>query len=168
MIRAAALAVLVAASASTWSQVGGWGGAVQGYAPKNAGVSVKETGQEVRIALSADVLFDFDKADINPKAAGALAEAAELIRKHNPRGAVRIEGHTDAKGAADSNQRLSERRADAVRNWLGEKRDLKRVAFKTQGFGAKRPVARNTRPDGSDDPKGRAENRRVEIILARG
>lgn len=168
MIRAAALAVLVAAGAPTWSQVGGWGGEVQRYQPKNAGVSVSETGQEVRIALSADVLFDFDKADINPKAAGALAEAAGLIRKHNPRGAVRVEGHTDAKGAADYNQRLSERRAEAVRDWLGGKGELERVAFRTQGFGAKRPVARNTRPDGSDDPKGRAQNRRVEIILTRG
>lgn len=166
MIRATALAVLVAASAPAASQVG-WGGDAQRYQPKSAGVSVSETGQEVRIALSADVLFDFDKAVINPKAADALAEAAALIRRHGPRGAVRIEGHTDSKGAADYNRQLSERRAEAVRAWLDDTGELKRVTFQTQGFGAKRPVARNTKPDGSDDPKGRTQNRRVEIVITR-
>jgi len=60
-------------------------------------LQIKETKTEIRIALAADVLFDFDKADIRPDAQGALKQAADIIRE-KARGTVRIEGHTDAKG----------------------------------------------------------------------
>lgn len=127
-------------------------------------VKMKETATEVRIELAADVLFDFDKYNILPKAQEALKQAAEVIRE-KARGAVRIEGHTDSKGTDASNQKLSERRANAVKDWLVNKEGLKNVRFETRGFGAKRPVAPNTKPDGSDDPEGRQKNRRVEIIV---
>jgi photosystem I P700 chlorophyll a apoprotein A2 len=48
---------------------------------------------------------------------------------------------------------------------LANKEGLKNVRFATRGFGAKKPVAPNTKPDGSDDPEGRQKNRRVEIIV---
>jgi outer membrane protein OmpA-like peptidoglycan-associated protein len=127
-------------------------------------LQVKETGQEVRIELAADVLFDFDKADILPKAQAALKQAAGLIRD-KAKGAVRIEGHTDSKGSDPYNQKLSERRAQAVKTWLTEKEGLSNAEFSIQGFGAKKPVAPNKKPDGSDDPEGRQKNRRVEIIF---
>ena len=127
-------------------------------------IQIKETSTEVRIELAADVLFDFDKADLLPKAQATLKQAAGLIRD-KAKGQVRIEGHTDAKGADAYNQKLSERRAVAVKTWFVEKEGLKGVAFGTQGFGAKKPEAPNTKPDGSDDPQGRQKNRRVEIIF---
>lgn len=127
-------------------------------------IQIRETDTEVRIELAADVLFDFDKADILPKAQAVMKQAAEIIRS-KAKGQVRIEGHTDAKGSDAYNQKLSERRAAAVRSWFVEKERLQSVAFGTQGFGAKRPVGPNTKPDGSDDPLGRQKNRRVEIIL---
>jgi outer membrane protein OmpA-like peptidoglycan-associated protein len=127
-------------------------------------VKMKETATEVRIELAADVLFDFDKYNILPKAQEALKQVAEVIRE-KARGAVRIEGHTDSKGTDASNQKLSERRATAVKDWLVNKEGLKNVRFETRGFGAKSPVAPNTKPDGSDDPEGRQKNRRVEIIV---
>jgi len=127
-------------------------------------IQIKETSTEVRIELAADVLFDFDKADLLPKAQATLKQAASLIRD-KAKGQVRIEGHTDAKGADAYNQKLSERRAVAVKTWFVEKEGLKGVAFGTQGFGAKKPVAPNSKPDGSDDPQGRQKNRRVEIIF---
>jgi len=127
-------------------------------------LQVKETGQEIRIELAADVLFDFDKADILPKAQAALKQAAGLIRD-KAKGAVRVEGHTDSKGSDPHNQKLSERRATAVKTWFIEKEGLRGTEFSIQGFGAKRPVAANKKPDGSDDPDGRQKNRRVEIIL---
>lgn len=127
-------------------------------------LQVKETGQEIRIELAADVLFDFDKADILPKAQGALKQAAGLIRD-KAKGAVRIEGHTDSKGNDTYNQKLSERRAQAVKTWLTEKEGLRSAEFSIQGFGAKKAVAPNKKPDGSDDPDGRQRNRRVEIIF---
>lgn len=75
--------------------------------------------------------------------------------------------HTDGKGSDAYNQKLSERRADSVRQWLGQKEGLAQVKMTTQGFGAARPVAPNTNKDGSDNPEGRQKNRRVEIVLAK-
>ncbi|HEY8227284.1 MAG TPA: OmpA family protein [Pyrinomonadaceae bacterium] len=127
-------------------------------------LQVKETGQEIRIELAADVLFDFDKADLRPAAQKTLHDAAAII-KDKAKGAVRIEGHTDSKGNDAYNQKLSERRAASVKAWFVAKEGLGSVQFSTQGFGEKKPVASNTKPDGSDDPDGRQKNRRVEIIL---
>ena len=126
-------------------------------------LTVQETETEIRIDLAADVLFDFDKADLLPKAEETLQKAAELIRQRKAKGTVRIEGHTDAKGSDAYNQKLSERRADAVKRWF-ESHGL-HEHFATAGFGAKKPVAPNAKADGSDDPEGRAKNRRVEIVV---
>lgn len=128
-------------------------------------LQVKEIGNEVRIDLNADVLFDFDKADILPKAEETLGKAAAII-KQRAKGTVRVEGHTDAKGGADYNMRLSDRRAASVVNWFRTKGGLGSTTFATKGFGATQPVASNEKPDGSDDPEGRQKNRRVEIILS--
>src|ERR1700730_11052819 len=80
-------------------------------------LQVKETTTEVHIEMAADVLFDFDKADILPKAQTLLGQVADLLRQ-KAKGTVRIEGHTDGKGSADYNQKLSVRRAEAVKAWL--------------------------------------------------
>ena len=127
-------------------------------------LAVKETPTEVRIDLQADVLFDFDKADLLPKAQQTLSQAAGIIRDE-AKGTVRIDGYTDAKGSDAHNQPLSERRAAAVETWFKTKGNLKNISFVTRGFGAKNPVAPNAKPDGSDDPDGRQKNRRVEIVI---
>jgi len=137
---------------------------VQDMGGKVQDIRLKETKSEIRIELAADVLFDFDKADILPKAREALKQAAEVVREKG-KGVVQIDGHTDSKGSDAYNQKLSERRANAVMDWLINKEGLKNVRFATRGFGAKKPVAPNTKPDGSDDPEGRQKNRRVEIIV---
>jgi outer membrane protein OmpA-like peptidoglycan-associated protein len=87
------------------------------------------------------------------------------VIREKPKGGVRIEGHTDSKGSDAYNQRLSERRANAVTDWLVNREGLKNVRFETCGFGAKKSVAPNTKSDGSDDPEGRQKNRRVKIIV---
>src|SRR4051812_32030742 len=69
-------------------------------------ITVTQTAKVVKIELPADVLFDFDKAEIRPDAAVALGAAADLLRK-GVNGAVKIDGHTDSKGAAAYNQKLS-------------------------------------------------------------
>ncbi|HYS53760.1 MAG TPA: OmpA family protein [Thermoanaerobaculia bacterium] len=129
-------------------------------------LQVREIGNEVRIDLNADVLFDFDKADILPKAEETLTKAAAII-KERAKGTVQINGHTDSKGDDAYNMKLSERRANAVRDWFRTKGGLASFHFNTKGLGETQPVAPNTRPDGSDDPEGRQKNRRVEIILSR-
>ena len=78
---------------------------------------------------------------------------------------MRIDGYTDSKGSDPYNQGLSDRRAESVRNWFVTKEGLRDVNFATKGYGAKNPVAPNTKPDGSDDPDGRQKNRRVEITV---
>ena len=75
-----------------------------------------------------------------------------------------VEGHTDSLGTESYNQRLSERRAYAVRVAL-----LSRGAFDqnlvVRGFGKSRPIAPNQNFDGSDNPEGRQKNRRVEVVM---
>lgn len=117
-------------------------------------LAMKETDTEIQIELAADVLFEFDKADILPKANDALRKAAALIREKG-NGKVRIEGHSDAKGADDYNQKLSQKRARSVQKWFVEKGGLKDMKFETIGWGEANPVAPNTKPDGSDDPEDR-------------
>lgn len=131
------------------------------------GSRVTVTAQEVRIELPSDILFDFDKADIRPGAADALKKAAAVLRER-AKGPVRVEGHTDSKGNAPYNQKLSEKRAESVRDWLLQREGLTAVKFMTQGFGATRPKVSNTKPDGADDPDGRQINRRVEIAFGSG
>ena len=127
-------------------------------------LQVKETETEITIDLAADILFDFDKATIKPKAQQALQQAAAVIRE-KAKGTVRIDGYTDAKGSDAYNLRLSGRRARAVKDWLVTKEGLGNVTFVTHGYGEENPVAPNAKPDGSDDPEGRQKNRREQIIL---
>ena len=137
---------------------------IEDLAGKIQDLQVTETALEVRIQLAADVLFDFDKSDIKPQAQAVLKQAASFVRD-KAKGTVQIEGHTDGKGSDAYNQKLSERRAAAVKNWFVTKEGLTNVKFTTQGYGATKPVAPNAKPDGSDDPAGRQKNRRVEIVL---
>lgn len=127
---------------------------------RDLGATVK--GKEIKISLSADVLFDFDKADLRPEAGPALAKVAAVLKAH-AKAATLIEGHTDAKGTDKYNQPLSERRADAVRRWLAA--NGINANMTTRGWGKTKPVAPNTRPNGADDPDGRQKNRRVEITV---
>ena len=124
----------------------------------------KVTEREIAIELSADVLFDFDKADLKPAADADLGKVAEVARA-NPGTPIQVAGHTDSKGADSYNQRLSERRAEAVKAWLVERGDVESARIETRGYGETRPVAPNETPGGADDPEGRQRNRRVEITI---
>lgn len=81
---------------------------------------------------------------------------------------MRIEGHTDSKGSDSYSQEQSERRALAVKDWLVRQAGSTPARLTARGLGETRPVAPNTRPDGSDDPAGRQRNRRVEVVLRKG
>lgn len=125
-------------------------------------LDAKVSDKEIVISLAADVLFDFDKHQLRPEAAEALAKVTEVL-KAMPEAAVRIEGHTDAKGSERYNQRLSERRAKTVRDWIVTSGGVPAARLATVGLGETQPVAPNNKPDGADDPDGRQQNRRVEI-----
>ena len=125
------------------------------------------TEAEIKIDLAADVLFDFDTAEIKKQAEPALQNLATVL-KANPGAKVAIEGHTDGRGADDYNQKLSEARAASVKQWLVTNAQVEGANIATRGWGKTKPVAHNTKPDGSDDPEGRAKNRRVEIVVREG
>lgn len=117
--------------------------------------------QAISIDLPADVLFDFDKADLRADAAPSLDKAAELIKSYAS-APLTVLGHTDGKGTDAYNDALSLRRAEAVARAL--QRQTNRPA-RVEGRGKREPVAPNTTPDGRDDPQGRQLNRRVQILI---
>jgi outer membrane protein OmpA-like peptidoglycan-associated protein len=130
-------------------------------------LGAKRTAKGIVITLPEVVLFDFDKADIRPDARPILAKIAKVIAYYA--GApVRIEGHTDAVGTPAYNQDLSNRRANAVKDWLTTQEGVAAGRLQASGLGETRPVAPNQNPDGSDNPAGRQQNRRVEVVILTG
>ena len=130
---------------------------------KAAGAEIKETAAEIKISLQGEILFDFDKSNLRPAAESTLAQVAKMIGSY-PKAQVLIEGYTDAKGSDTYNAKLSDRRAVSVKTWFA-KHGVAANSLQTHGWGAAKPVAPNTHPDGSDDPDGRQKNRRVEITI---
>lgn len=124
-----------------------------------------------RITLAADVLFAFDKAELSPTGTSRLTQTVTLIRSRTSRAGadgskvIRIDGYTDSLGATAYNQGLSQRRAASVTaaltKLLGSGYELR-----SAGHGASDPVAANTKPDGTDNPAGRAQNRRVTVSFS--
>lgn len=125
-----------------------------------------ETERGTLVSLPGDVTFDYDKASIKADARPTLDKLAELIKAQNP-ATIAVEGHTDSKGDDRYNQRLSDQRASAVRDYLISVRTVDGTKLSTKGYGELKPVAPNATPDGGDDAAGRARNRRVEVILGK-
>ena len=125
--------------------------------------------QDFRFRLTADVLFTFDRAELRPQADSILRDLVAQIRKRFPGPvAVQVEGHTDAIGTEAYNDSLSLRRAESVRQWLAHSGGLQEGGIRTSGEGKRRPVKPNHHADGTDNPHGRQQNRRVEVVAAGG
>ena len=114
------------------------------------------------ITLEDGVLFDFGKSDIRPDAAQTLTKLADILTNAKVP-AAHIYGHTDSVSDEAFNQQLSEARANAVKNDLSAKGVT--ATMDATGYGESKPVAPNENADGSDNPAGRALNRRVEIFI---
>ncbi len=127
-------------------------------------LNAKVTKTEIKIEMSGDVLFDFDKATIRKKAEPTLKNVIEVIQKYSAKN-VLIEGHTDSKGSNAYNLKLSKKRASSVKNWLVINSTISQDMIQAKGWGETRPIARNRNKDGSDKPQGREKNRRVEITV---
>ena len=128
-----------------------------------AGQAVGPDGCPVPLTIDLKgVNFDFDKATLRPDALAILDEAVAILAKY-PELKVEVAGHTDSIGTEQYNQGLSERRAKAVYDYLASHGvDAGRMMGPT-GYGETRPIAPNTNEDGSDNPEGRAKNRRTEL-----
>jgi outer membrane protein OmpA-like peptidoglycan-associated protein len=114
--------------------------------------------------LTIHVNFDFDKSNIRDVDEAELKRAIDFVRKY-PGSRVQLEGYTDSKGTEEYNQKLSERRAEAVKQYLIEEGAVDKAMISAKGYGELRPIAPNTTQDGKDNPEGRAENRRVEVLI---
>lgn len=124
----------------------------------------QQSGRSLSMNLSGDVLFDYDKAALKPEAEVALKKVAVVLSQF-PESRVTIEGYTDSKGSEQFNQQLSIERAQAVKNWLVKNGNVAEASISTKGLGEQYPIAPNKNNDGTDNPLGRALNRRVSIIV---
>ena len=110
------------------------------------------------------ILYEFDSPKLTPEAKIAIDTALYVLLKQNPEIIVQISSHTDSKGADNYNMTLSHKRAQSVvrylvLNGINEKR------LRYQGYGETMPIALNENPDGSDNPEGRALNRRTDFQI---
>jgi outer membrane protein OmpA-like peptidoglycan-associated protein len=115
------------------------------------------------------VRFAFDRSTISSRRQRAvLASTAAWLRTVDPATAIHIDGHTDSRGPASYNDALGERRAGTVRDALRRLLGGGGENLVARSFGERRPCDQNYRMDGTDDPRGRAHNRRVEIYAVEG
>jgi outer membrane protein OmpA-like peptidoglycan-associated protein len=126
-------------------------------------LEVRETERGVVVNLP-DVLFEFGKWDLASGAQVATRNIAEVLNNQARGRRVAIEGHTDSIGSDAYNQRLSEQRAQTVASTL-EAGGVGSQRLTVKGYGERYPLAPNAGPDGSDNPAGRAKNRRVEVVI---
>jgi outer membrane protein OmpA-like peptidoglycan-associated protein len=123
----------------------------------NAVLETRETARGLIMNMS-DVLFDFNKYTLKPEAREKLAKLSGILLAY-PDLKLQVEGYTDNIGSDDYNQKLSEERADSVRDYLVTQ-NVTSNNVTAQGFGKSDPVA-----DNSTD-SGRAQNRRVELVVS--
>jgi outer membrane protein OmpA-like peptidoglycan-associated protein len=121
---------------------------------------VKEESRGTVITLDGSVLFVSGKAELLPIARRKLDEVAKVLNDTNSDQQISVEGYTDSQGSDDFNQRLSQDRADAVRSYLVQQ-GVPSQRITAVGKGEASPIASN------DTAEGRANNRRVEIVLGR-
>lgn len=120
--------------------------------------SVKQEPRGMVITLSGSVLFTSGKSELLPAAQMKLNDVAKALTEQDPESSMVVEGHTDSQGGADFNQKLSQERAQSVRDYLVS-RGIASDRITAEGFGASRTVGNNATAE------GRANNRRVEIVV---
>lgn len=119
------------------------------------GMAVDADGCPIADIVTLKINFDFDKSDIKPQYHQELADFASYMRQQQSFTVVEIAGHTDSVGSDEYNQKLSERRAKAVRDYLVNELGMDANLFSAVGYGESQPIATN------DTDEGRAQNRRI-------
>ncbi len=146
--------------------VGGTAGALIGrYMDKQAeemqkdieGAKIERVGEGIKITFDSGILFDVNKSTLTTTARTNVDKLAKILNKY-PDTNILVEGHTDATGTDEYNQKLSEQRASAVAAFA-EGDGVAVARFTTVGYGEKQPIADNSTVE------GRTLNRRVEIAI---
>ncbi len=120
--------------------------------------AVRQDGRGTVITIPGEVLFASGKYDLLPTAQATLAQVADALTRSDPDSTIDVGGYTDSQGNATFNLELSQHRADAVRLYLVS-RGVAPDRITARGFGETQPVTSN------ESPEGRANNRRVEIVI---
>jgi outer membrane protein OmpA-like peptidoglycan-associated protein len=120
-------------------------------------LQTRDTARGLIVNMS-DVLFDTAKYTLRPGAREKLAKIGGIVSGH-PGLRMEVEGHTDSMGGDSYNQTLSERRSDAVRDYLTHN-GVDTALVTSKGFGKSQPVA------GNETAAGRQQNRRVELVIS--
>lgn len=121
------------------------------------GASIQRDAQTLAVTFKSDLLFDVDSALVKPGSYDELRRVAEVLNAY-PQTRLLIAGHTDSTGTEEYNQRLSERRAEAVKTILMNYQVVSQ-RISTIGYGETQPIA------GNNTPSGRQMNRRVSITI---
>jgi outer membrane protein OmpA-like peptidoglycan-associated protein/tetratricopeptide (TPR) repeat protein len=113
-----------------------------------------------------NVYYDFNESYLQPASFPSLDRLVAMLKKY-PKIVIELSAHTDSKGSNDLNEKLSDARAKSCVDYLVSQ-GIESTRLQAKGYAASHPVAPNTNKDGSDNPEGRARNRRTEFkILSR-
>ena len=166
----AAGAVLAKKNKAVWiiagAALGGVaGGLIGDYMDKQAeemerdvkGATIERVGEGILITFDSGLLFDFDSYALKPETRSNLQELSETLNKYDDT-EILVLGHTDNVGTDQYNESLSEKRANAVKNYLISQQ-VTGSRMSTEGYGETDPVADN------ETEAGRAQNRRVEVVI---
>ncbi len=126
--------------------------------PKGVKVDAKGCFVPQKVSIRLNIKFDFDKSYIKPTYHDEISKVANFMRKY-PWTMVYIDGHSDNMGSEAYNVRLSQRRADSVKQYLIDKLEIKDTRLETMGFGFRKPIADNATEE------GRQKNRRIEAVI---
>lgn len=118
---------------------------------------VRQTNRGVELIVDTSAFFEIGKYELKAASSDALDRVATIVRERSKKD-ILIEGHTDSTGGAQSNQRLTEQRAEAVKRAL-TKRGVASNRMKTAGLGMSSPIGDNATAE------GRRRNRRIQIVL---
>ncbi|MDN5212444.1 OmpA family protein [Fulvivirgaceae bacterium BMA12] len=110
-----------------------------------------------------NILYDLNKWDIRDDAAIELDKLVNVLLD-NPEIRIELSSHTDSISSDEYNLRLSQRRAQSAVDYIIAA-GIDRERLVAKGYGESRPIARNTNPDGTDNPEGRQKNRRTEFKI---
>jgi outer membrane protein OmpA-like peptidoglycan-associated protein/tetratricopeptide (TPR) repeat protein len=112
--------------------------------------------------------YEFDSSRLIPESIRKIDEYIYPLLVENPTLTFQLNSHTDSKGDANYNQKLSEQRAKKVVEYLTQVKGIAPERLKYKGYGESKPIAPNTLPNGDDYPEGRAQNRRTEFEVIGG
>ncbi|MGK7389188.1 MAG: OmpA family protein [Candidatus Cyclobacteriaceae bacterium M2_1C_046] len=124
---------------------------------------VLEKIEKNKVFVLENIYYDFNKYDIRPDAAQELDKLVTIL-EDNPHIKIELSSHTDSVDTERYNQMLSQKRAESAVEYIVDQ-GIDKSRLIAKGYGESFPIAPNTNPDGTDNPEGRAKNRRTEFKI---